>query len=199
MTQARNERKILADRRLIESSLSPQTDLPQLRLRKERAARTHLDAAHLAGTAAVGGEPGGIAGDAAAGSGQPGRAPQAAGTDGGAGGGGAERRWGADEGGDPGRDLPLWGRENGGELARFRAEVREAFGGRAPRVLDPFAGAERFRWKRCGSGARRWRRTSTPWRGSSCVARSTIRACWPGRHGRCLRSRWTIGSWSRSS
>ena len=33
-----------------------------------------------------------------------------------------------------------WGREDGGELARFRAEIREAFGGRVPRVLDPFAG-----------------------------------------------------------
>ena len=33
-----------------------------------------------------------------------------------------------------------WGREDGGELARFRAEIREAFGGRAPRMLDPFAG-----------------------------------------------------------
>ena len=33
-----------------------------------------------------------------------------------------------------------WGREVSGELARFREEIREAFGGRAPRVLDPFAG-----------------------------------------------------------
>ena len=37
-----------------------------------------------------------------------------------------------------------WGRESepagGAEIARFRAEVREAFGGRVPRVLDPFAG-----------------------------------------------------------
>ena len=33
-----------------------------------------------------------------------------------------------------------WGREGSGELARFREEIREAFGGRAPRVLDPFAG-----------------------------------------------------------
>ena len=33
-----------------------------------------------------------------------------------------------------------WGREDSGELARFREEIREAFGGRAPRVLDPFAG-----------------------------------------------------------
>ena len=37
-----------------------------------------------------------------------------------------------------------WGREqdpeHGGELAAFRREIREAFGGRAPRVLDPFAG-----------------------------------------------------------
>ena len=33
-----------------------------------------------------------------------------------------------------------WGREDGPELAAFREEIREAFGGRAPRVLDPFAG-----------------------------------------------------------
>ena len=33
-----------------------------------------------------------------------------------------------------------WGGEDPAELARFRAEVRAAFGGRAPRVLDPFAG-----------------------------------------------------------
>ena len=33
-----------------------------------------------------------------------------------------------------------WGRQDGPELARFRAEIKDAFGGRAPRVLDPFAG-----------------------------------------------------------
>ena len=33
-----------------------------------------------------------------------------------------------------------WGREGLPELAAFREEIREAFGGRAPRVLDPFAG-----------------------------------------------------------
>ena len=33
-----------------------------------------------------------------------------------------------------------WGRESSPELARLREEVRAAFGGRAPRVLDPFAG-----------------------------------------------------------
>ena len=37
-----------------------------------------------------------------------------------------------------------WGRESepegAEEIARFRAEIREAFGGRVPRVLDPFAG-----------------------------------------------------------
>ena len=33
-----------------------------------------------------------------------------------------------------------WGKENEKELDAFREEVREAFGGRAPRVLDPFAG-----------------------------------------------------------
>ncbi len=33
-----------------------------------------------------------------------------------------------------------WGRENGPELEWFRSEIRKAYGGRAPRVLDPFAG-----------------------------------------------------------
>ncbi len=33
-----------------------------------------------------------------------------------------------------------WGRENGPDLDFFRAEIRKAYGGRAPRVLDPFAG-----------------------------------------------------------
>lgn len=33
-----------------------------------------------------------------------------------------------------------WGRETDPELDRLREEIREAFGGRAPRVLDPFAG-----------------------------------------------------------
>ena len=33
-----------------------------------------------------------------------------------------------------------WGRENSSEIEAFRREIREAFGGRAPRVLDPFAG-----------------------------------------------------------
>ena len=33
-----------------------------------------------------------------------------------------------------------WGTENGPALDYFRREIRKAFGGRAPRVLDPFAG-----------------------------------------------------------
>ena len=33
-----------------------------------------------------------------------------------------------------------WGRESSPDLGRLREEVRAAFGGRAPRVLDPFAG-----------------------------------------------------------
>ena len=33
-----------------------------------------------------------------------------------------------------------WGREGSLELDRFRERIRDAFGGRAPRVLDPFAG-----------------------------------------------------------
>ncbi|MCY4450798.1 MAG: DUF1156 domain-containing protein [Immundisolibacterales bacterium] len=33
-----------------------------------------------------------------------------------------------------------WGREASPDLARLRDEIREAFGGRSPKVLDPFAG-----------------------------------------------------------
>ena len=33
-----------------------------------------------------------------------------------------------------------WGRGNGPDLDWFRAEIRKAYGGRAPKVLDPFAG-----------------------------------------------------------
>ncbi|MBE7503146.1 MAG: DUF1156 domain-containing protein [Verrucomicrobiales bacterium] len=33
-----------------------------------------------------------------------------------------------------------WGRENGPDLDWFRQRIREAYGGRAPKVLDPFAG-----------------------------------------------------------
>ena len=33
-----------------------------------------------------------------------------------------------------------WGRENSADLDWFREKIREAYGGRAPRVLDPFAG-----------------------------------------------------------
>ena len=33
-----------------------------------------------------------------------------------------------------------WGRENGPDLEWFRNRIREAYGGRVPKVLDPFAG-----------------------------------------------------------
>ena len=33
-----------------------------------------------------------------------------------------------------------WGRESGPNLEWFRSEIRKAYGGRAPKVLDPFAG-----------------------------------------------------------
>lgn len=36
--------------------------------------------------------------------------------------------------------ITRWGTENGPELDYFRQEIRKAFGGRAPRVLDMFAG-----------------------------------------------------------
>lgn len=33
-----------------------------------------------------------------------------------------------------------WGRESNADLDWFRAKIKEAYGGRAPKVLDPFAG-----------------------------------------------------------
>ena len=51
-----------------------------------------------------------------------------------------ELRNGAGERAETRGGIFRWGREGGAEVARFREEVREAFGGRAPRVLDPFAG-----------------------------------------------------------
>ncbi len=36
--------------------------------------------------------------------------------------------------------ITRWGSENGPELQKFREEIRAAFGGRAPKVLDMFAG-----------------------------------------------------------
>ena len=51
-----------------------------------------------------------------------------------------ELRNGAGERAETRGGIFRWGREGGPEVARFREEVREAFGGRAPRVLDPFAG-----------------------------------------------------------
>lgn len=46
-----------------------------------------------------------------------------------------ERRTLATEGG-----ILHWGRENGPDIDWFREKIREAYGGRAPKVLDPFAG-----------------------------------------------------------
>ena len=50
-----------------------------------------------------------------------------------------------------------WGEENPAEIERFRAEVRDAFGGRAPRVLDPFAGGGAIPLEAMRLGAT-WRR-----------------------------------------
>ncbi len=50
-------------------------------------------------------------------------------------GGGADSRLKETDGG-----ILHWGRQNGHEMDRFRVRIRSAFGGRAPRVLDPFAG-----------------------------------------------------------
>ncbi len=61
-----------------------------------------------------------------------------------------------------------WGREteNRETLEWFRQEIRKAYGGRAPKVLDPFAGVGPFRLKPCAWGARQRQLISTQWRGS---------------------------------
>ena len=38
------------------------------------------------------------------------------------------------------RGLLHWGNENSPDMDWFREEIKKAYGGRAPRVLDPFAG-----------------------------------------------------------
>ncbi len=88
-----------------------------------------------------------------------------------------------------------WGRENGPDLEWFRAEIRKAYGGRSPKVLDPAA----FRWKRCAWGARRPPWTSIRWPGSSSSAPWNIRRSSPVRRARCPNSRsGTATSWRRS-
>ncbi|MEW6573916.1 MAG: DUF1156 domain-containing protein [Bacillota bacterium] len=47
-----------------------------------------------------------------------------------------------------------WGRENSPALDWFRAEIKKAYDGRAPKVLDPFAGGGPFLWKPCGWAAK---------------------------------------------
>ena len=93
-----------------------------------------------------------------------------------------------------------WGRENGADLDWFRQEIRKAYGGRAPKVLDPFAGGGAIPLEAMRLAARRRRWTSTRSLGSSSSARWTTRRSLPDRHGRCPRSRFmTVDSWKRSS
>jgi adenine-specific DNA methylase len=60
-----------------------------------------------------------------------------------------------------------WGRESGPDLEWFRQEIRKAYGGRAPKVLDPFAGGGAIPLEAMRLGGRPQRLTSTRWRGSS--------------------------------
>ena len=139
MTQACNERKILADRRLIEAAFPlKQVSLDSVHEKNVRhghistlhiwLARRPLAASRAALLAALLPDPGRrderrkllaqMAGRVM-------EVPSA----------GGERMKEETRGG-----IFHWRREDGEELARFRAVVREAFKGRAPRGLDPFAG-----------------------------------------------------------
>ena len=60
-----------------------------------------------------------------------------------------------------------WKREDGPDLDWFRGRIREAYGAGRRGCSTRSPPAARFRWRRCGSGARRRRPTSTRWRGSS--------------------------------
>ena len=128
--------------------LPPGTGLPRLRPREKRPPRTHLDAAHLAGAAPAGGVSGGADRHADC----PTPAMRASGrrSTGGwratvvetvederVGGRTVARRKRKTQGG-----ILHWKRESENEpdLDWFRARIREAYEGRAPRVLDPFAG-----------------------------------------------------------
>ncbi len=93
-----------------------------------------------------------------------------------------------------------WGRESGPDMDWFREETRKAYGGRAARVLDPFAGGGAIRWRRCASAARSPRRTSTRWPGSSSSARWTIPSPSRARLNRCRTSPSRTGtSWQSTS
>ena len=67
-----------------------------------------------------------------------------------------------------------WGRENGPDLDWFRNEIRKAYGGRAPKVLDPFA----------GGGVSRAERNQAVWRSSWTCRRSPLATSGNGVAGR---------------
>ena len=127
------------------SSVPPQTGVAGLGAREERAAWAHLHPAHLAGTAALAASRAALIATLLP---DPGDADKRKAL--------LERMAGrvvekierkrlngrvvekvkeVTEGG-----ILHWGRENGPDLQWFRDEIRKAYGGRAPRVLDPFAG-----------------------------------------------------------
>ena len=73
-----------------------------------------------------------------------------------------------------------WGREGDADIDWFRAKIRKAYGGRAPKVLDPFAGGGAIPLEAMRLGCEATASISTRSPGSSSSARSTIRAGWRG-------------------
>ena len=63
-----------------------------------------------------------------------------------------------------------WGNEHSPDMDWFREEIKKAYGGRAPRVLDPFAGGGAIPLEAMRSAAKRPRSTSTPSPGLSSNA-----------------------------
>ena len=184
--------------------VSAEADVTGLGPREERSPWAHLDAAHLAGAAAAGGVPGGADRHAAAGPWRAEKRRELCEKIGGRvvkkierkkmpNGQTVEHVKEETEGG-----ILHWGREteNAETLEWFREEIRKAYGGRAPKVLDPFAGGGAIPLEAMRLGARRRPWTSTPSPGSSSSARWSTRRSWPARPGRCRNSfSTTRSSW----
>ena len=92
-----------------------------------------------------------------------------------------------------------WGRENGPDLDWFREEIRRAYGGRAPKVLDPFAGggAIPLEAMRLGCDVTAMDINPVAWFILKCT--SSTRSGSPARPAPCPRSpSRTAISWRRS-
>ena len=126
-----------AARRLIRVGVPVEGGVDRLGAREERSPRPHLHLARLAGPPPTRGQSRGAARDAAR---RPPGATAARTCCGELVAASSRRRASAARRKRRAAAVLHWGRESSPDLTRLRDEIRDAFGGRAPRVLDPFAG-----------------------------------------------------------